>query len=54
MMLPSSYQVLCGQTIFMTWHYTPQPLYNTVHYNTVLEITEFKNGSQKCIDYIEK
>ena len=33
---------------------TPQPLYNTVHYNTVLDITRFKDGSQKCIDYIEK
>ena len=33
---------------------TLQPLYNTVHYNTVLDITQFKNGSQKCIDYIEK
>ena len=32
----------------------PQPLYNTVHYNTVLDITRFKDGSQKCIDYIEK
>ena len=25
-----------------------------VHYNTVLYITQFKDGSQKCIDYIEK
>ena len=33
---------------------TLQPLYNTVHYNTVLDITWFKDGSQKCIDYIEK
>ena len=31
-----------------------QPLYNTVHYNTVLDITRFKDGLQKCIDYIEK
>ena len=31
-----------------------QPLYNTIHYNTVLDITQFKDGSQKCIDYIEK
>ena len=29
-------------------------LYNTVCYNTVLDITRFKDGSQKCIDYIEK
>ena len=33
---------------------TLQPLYNTVHYNTVLDITQFKDGSQKCIDCIEK
>ena len=32
---------------------TRQPLYNTVRYNTVLDITRFKDGSQKCIDYIE-
>ena len=37
----------------MKW-YTLQPLYNTVCYNTVLDITWFKDGSQKCIDYIEK
>ena len=30
---------------------TLQPLYNTVHYNRVLDITRFKDGSQKCIDY---
>ena len=23
-------------------------------YDTVLDITQFKDGSQKCIDYIEK
>ena len=34
--------------------YTLQPLYNMVHYNTVLDVTRFKDGSQKCIDYIEK
>ena len=33
---------------------TLQPLYNMVYYNTVLDITRFKDGSQKCIDYIEK
>ena len=33
---------------------TPRPLYNTVRYNTVLTISRFKDGSQKCIDYIEK
>ena len=25
---------------------TLRPLYNTVHYNTVLDITRFKDGSQ--------
>ena len=34
--------------------YTLQPLHNTVCYNTVLDITRFEDGSQKCIDYIEK
>ena len=33
---------------------TLQPLYNTIRYNTVLDITRFNDGSQKCIDYIEK
>ena len=33
---------------------TLQPFYHTVRYNTVLDITRFKDGSQKCIDYIEK
>ena len=33
---------------------TPQPLYNMVGYNMVLDITRFKDGSQKCIDYIKK
>ena len=33
---------------------TLQPLYNTVPYNTILDITQFKDGFQKCIDYIEK
>ena len=39
------------KTILMS---TLQPLYNTVRYKTVLDITRFKDGSQKCIDYIEK
>ena len=34
--------------------YTHKPLYNTVRYNTVWDITRFKDGPQKCIDYIEK
>ena len=33
---------------------TLQPLYNMICYNTVLDITRFKFGFQKCIDYIEK
>ena len=33
---------------------TLHPLYNTVRYNTVLDITYFKDESQKCIDSIEK
>ena len=33
---------------------TLQSLYNRVRYNTVFDITRFKDGSQKCIDYIEK
>ena len=33
---------------------TLQPLYNTVRYNMVLDVIRFKDGSQKCIDYIEK
>ena len=33
---------------------TLQPLYNTVCYNMVLDITWFKDGSKKCIDYVEK
>ena len=40
--------------IFQPKSVTRQPLYNTVRYNTVLDITWFKDGSQKCIDYIEK
>ena len=36
------------------YHGTLQPLYNIVRYNTALDITRFKDGSQKCIDYIEK
>ena len=30
------------------------PLYNMVCYNTILDITQFKDGSQKWIDKIEK
>ena len=31
---------------------TLQPLYNTVRYNTVLDITRVKDGSQNCIDIL--
>ena len=33
---------------------TLQPLYNMVRYSMVLDLTRFKDGSKKCIDYIEK
>ena len=33
---------------------TLQPLYSIFRYNMVLDITQFKDGSQKCIDYFEK
>ena len=28
---------------------TPEPLYNTVHYNTVLDITRIRDGPQMAI-----
>ena len=34
--------------------YTLQPLYNKVCYNMVLDIKWIRDGSQNCIDYIEK
>ena len=42
---------LCS-LINMMAHHTFETLFNTVHYNMVLDITRFKDGSQKCIDYI--
>ena len=30
---------------------TLQPLYNMIHYNTFLDTTQFKERSQKFIDY---
>ena len=33
---------------------TLQALHNMVNYNMVLDITRFKDGYQKCIDYTEK
>ena len=33
---------------------THKPFYNSVHYNTVLDITQFKDGSQKYKNNIEK
>ena len=35
-------------------NFTLQPLYNTVRYNMVLDTTQIKDRSQKCIDYVEK
>ena len=35
-------------------HSTLQPLYNTVRYNMDFDITRFKDGPQKCINYFEK
>ena len=40
----------CGSHVLTTL----QPLYNTARYNMVMDITRIKDGSQKCIDYIEK
>ena len=34
--------------------HTPQPHYNIVCYNMVMDITKFQDGFQKIIDYIEK
>ena len=42
------------QDFAVSFQNTLQSPYNTVHYNTVLDITRFKDGSQKCIDHIEK
>ena len=33
---------------------TLHPLYNMVSYKTVLDITRFKDGAEKCVDYIKK
>ena len=30
------------------WNSTHHPLYNMVHYSTVLNIRQFKNGPKKC------
>ena len=53
-------RVLCKLCKILTSVYTSTKnhflytLYNTVRYNTVLDTTRFKDGFQKCIDYIEK
>ena len=47
-------QIISETFMFFDLLSTFQPLYNTVRYNTVLDLTRFKDGSQKCIDYIEK
>ena len=50
----SMYSGVEYETSFISGAGTHQPLYNTVCYNTILDITQFNNGSQKCLDYIEK
>ena len=40
--------------MLFVWQNILQSLCNTARYNTVLDLTQFKDGSQKCIDYIEK
>ena len=52
----STHKIPFGEkiTIIIFWVFplsrtTLQPLYNMTHYNTVLDITQFKDGSQKCI-----
>ena len=35
--------------LFLLRTYTPQPLYNTVHYNTVLDIARINVGPQMVI-----
>ena len=47
-------RITCKYQWIFTKAGTLQPLYNTVRYNTVLDITRFKDGSQRCIDYNEK
>ena len=43
---------LMSKLIFFSIYTTTS--YSTVRYNTVLDITQFKDGSNKCIDNIEK
>ena len=45
---------MCWDPFGVTIYTTLKSLYNTVRYNMVLDITRVKDGSQKCIDYIEK
>ena len=40
--------------VIKRFQFTLQPFYNMVCYNMVLDKTRFKDGSQKCLDYIEK
>ena len=47
-----SYPLGYGVTQMHT--YTLQPLYNTIRYSMVLDVTQFQDEAQKCIDYIEK
>ena len=50
----SSFNNIQHKQYFSIIKQTLKPLYNMVHYNMVLDITPFIDGSQKCIDYIEK
>ena len=52
-----SYHSVCVQSHLANCSPVKQSIYTTVitvRYNTVLDITLFKDGSQKWIDYIEK
>ena len=48
------YTVCQSDSNFLNKTTTVQPLYNMVHYNMVLYITRFKDGSKKCIDFLLK
>ena len=47
-------QCLLQSKIFADDDSTHQHFYNPVRPYTILDITQFNDGSQKCIDYIEK
>lgn len=39
--------------LYNTIIYTHNPLYNTLHYKMVMNVTQFKDWTQKWIDYFE-